>query len=336
MQRIYQDRSDKVVEAFPEYSENFSDVQLKHIWLPKEIKVEKDKHNILVEMTEGERHGVLTVLRLFTQYEVFAGEDWWAGRFKQILKGPEFTRMASVFSMTELAIHKPFYQQLNEILGLDTDEFYISYTSDHVLKERIDFIDEMINHPDDQVALGVFSMVEGGILYSSFGFLKSYQSKGKNDIKTVVSGINYSLADEGLHSIATATAFRHLVKEKLEDGLLSQSDLQSIRLEIEKAARVIYEHEKAIIQKIFEKGGITHISKEELLAFVGARLNECLINLGFEALFSEEGDTISEWFYKNITSFVMHDFFNSLGSQYTATWLEEDFDPRQLKEDNED
>jgi len=328
--RIYQDRSNCIVEAFPEYSELFSDVQLKHSWLPKEIKVEKDKQNILVDMTESQRHGVLTTLRLFTNYEVFAGEDWWNGRFKKILKGPEFTRMAAVFSMYELAVHKPFYQQLNEVLGLDTDDFYSSYVENPVLKARMDFIDEMINHPNDLVALGVFSMVEGAILYSAFGFLKSFQANGNNDIKTINSGINYSLVDEGLHCTAAATCFNHLWKETTEDALFDSKygDPFVVKTIIRQAAMRIFLHEEELINMVFEKGPMPNAKKEELLAFVCARLNECLINIGIEPIFDTTGDTVSEWFYKNITSFVMHDFFNTQGSQYTNTWQEIDFDPR--------
>jgi ribonucleotide reductase beta subunit family protein with ferritin-like domain len=326
--RIWHDRSAEIVEAFPEYSDNFSDAQLKHIWLPKEIKVEKDKHNIMVDMSESERHGILSVLQLFTKYEVFAGEDWWGDRFKKIVKGPEFSRMASVFSAVELAVHKPFYQQLNQVFGLDTNEFYTQYVNDPVLSRRIDFIDSTINHHNDLVSLACFSFIEGAILYSAFAYLKSFQANGKSDIKTIVSGINYTLTEEGMHANAAATVFRHLVKETTEDQVFEEryGDPDVVRKNIEKAAQVCYEHEVEIVKKIFEKGTMNHITSEELIGFVGARMNACLQNLGYSSLFPETNDTVSDWFYKNTTSFVMHDFFNSQGSQYTATWLESDFD----------
>jgi ribonucleotide reductase beta subunit family protein with ferritin-like domain len=229
--------------------------------------------------------------------------------------------------MVEIAVHKPFYQKINQVLGLDTDQFYADYVKNPVLVDRMDFINKVIEHENDLVALGGFSFVEGAILYSAFALLKSYQANGQNHIKTIVSGINYSLAEEGLHAVAAATVYRHLEKETLEDGVYEQkygkqSDIQNQLYDL---AKVVYEHESKIIDMIFEQGDL-HISKQELLAFVKARLNSCLINLGLEPIFDTTGDTISEWFYKNITSFVMHDFFNSQGSQYTATWNEDDFD----------
>ena len=41
----------------------FAETQLKILWLPNEIKVEKDVQDILINMTEAERHGVITTLR---------------------------------------------------------------------------------------------------------------------------------------------------------------------------------------------------------------------------------------------------------------------------------
>ena len=100
-------------------------------------------------MPESSRHGILYTLKLFTKYEMFAGEEYWSNRFIKIMKGPEFTRMGTTFAAFELAIHKPFYQKINEIFGLDTDEFYEEYANDPVLKARMDFIDSIVNHEND-------------------------------------------------------------------------------------------------------------------------------------------------------------------------------------------
>lgn len=338
--RIYHDRSDKIVEAFPEYSEKFSEVQLQHVWRASELAVEKDKHDLLVVMEPWKRHGVMTVLSLFTRYEVYAGEDWWNTRFKEIFRGPEFQRMGLVNAMTEIAVHKPFYQKINQVFGLDTDEFYSDYVNDPVLKARIDHIDSIINHPNGLIATAGFSFIEGAVLYSSFAFLKARQQNGENEIKTIVSGVNYSLADEGLHAVGAATAYRHLEKEALEDGVYEgmfgkREDVQKSIVDI---AKLCYEHELRIIDMVFAEADLTDPEivkeKQSFIGFVGSRLNECLVNLGIDWFkFPTDGDTVSEWFYRGITSFVMHDFFNSLGSQYTTSWTEEDFDPDNMNDE---
>ena len=85
------------VKKWPQIRQ-FMDDQMKLFWLPTEIKVEKDIQDVLVNFTEAERHGVVTVLKLFTLYEAFAGECYWGGRFKTFFKDFEFQQMATAFS----------------------------------------------------------------------------------------------------------------------------------------------------------------------------------------------------------------------------------------------
>ena len=76
-------------------------------WTRGEINTEKDKQDMLVNMTEAERHGVITTLKLFTLYEMCVGTDYWLGRVMQMFPRPEIQRMASVFGMFELNVHGP-------------------------------------------------------------------------------------------------------------------------------------------------------------------------------------------------------------------------------------
>lgn len=175
---------------------HYAKEQIKIFWTDDEINVDKDVHDILTNFSESEKHATITVLKLFTLYELKAGADYWLGRFMRTYPRPEIMRMAATFGMFELAVHKPFYNKINEALHLNTDEFYESYIHDPLLKSRMDFIDSCVTAKDDLFSVGVFSMVEGGILYSAFAFLKHFQSKGKNKLLNVVRGINFSVRDE--------------------------------------------------------------------------------------------------------------------------------------------
>jgi ribonucleoside-diphosphate reductase beta chain len=299
----------------------FANQQLKIFWLPDEIKVEKDLQDVLVNFSESEKHGVITTLKLFSLYETHAGDEFWGGRFKKIFDGAEFHRMASVFAMFELAVHQPFYNKINQLLHINTPDFYLSYLDNPVLKQRIKYIGDYINHEDDLVALGVFSMVEGVILYSSFAFLKHYQSQGKNKLMNVVRGINFSLRDENLHSVAGAWSFKHKVKELK----LSEEQLETVRVKIEDAALQLYEHEKELIKMIFEKGSIDGITEKQLEHFVESRINICMKELGFKKLFEVSYNPIAEHFYKAINDYSFNDFFSGMGNQYHRDWDEKAF-----------
>jgi ribonucleoside-diphosphate reductase beta chain len=319
-----------VVEHYMEPVE-FANKQLEILWFPDEVKVEKDIQDILVNMTPAEKHGIITVLKLFTLYELKAGADFWNGKFTRIFKRPEMRRMASVFSMFELAIHKPFYQKLNEVLHIDNDEFYMEYVNNPVLVERMEFIDNVITSKNDLFSLAVFSMVEGCILYSNFAYLKHFQSQGKNKALNIVRGINFTVRDENIHSLAGAWAFKTL-KKQME---LSPDEEFELESGILAAADKLREHEYEIANMIFEQGTIDGITVKQMQHFVDSRLNVCLEQLGYEKHYEVTYNPIATWFYQGLNNFQFNDFFSGIGSNYNRSWDEDSFEYKEFKNDTE-
>lgn len=293
-------------------------------WLPTEPKVEKDLHCLKTELEESELHGTMTTLSLFTQYEILAGNEYWGGRFKRIFPRPEFEMVGASFSNIELNVHSRFYQRVDELLGLDNDEFYSSFTDDPVLKARMQFLDDCVSNEDDLYSVGVFSMVEGAILYSSFAFLMHFQAEGKNKLPNIHSGLTFSVKDENLHSETGAWCFRNLLKEEKELGY-TEDQTKELHSKLYKAAETIYEHEKRIIDMIFAKGNIKGITAKQMENFVESRIDLCLQNLGLEKLYNPSYNPIAKWFYKMIGGDQQHDFFYKLGSAYNRDWPEKDF-----------
>lgn len=310
-----QTATESFVVHYPE-AIKFQEDQLSIFWLPDEPKVEKDIQDVLVNMTEAERHGVITTLKLFSLYELIAGNEYWGGRYARMFPRPELLRMASVFSMFELAIHAPFYNKLNELLHLNTDEFYTDYVNDPKLKARMDFIDSAINDEDDLISIGTFSMVEGVILYSNFSYLKHFQSQGKNKLMNVVRGINFSVRDENIHSIAGAWSFKKLMQEKN----ITPEEKDNIKNKLVSVAEKLYEHECLIIDMIFEKGAIEGITSTQMKHFVQSRINLCMKELGFNNVYEVPYNPISDWFYDGINGFQYNDFFTGIGASYNRNW----------------
>ena len=308
------------IEETPEATE-FANQQLKIFWLPEELKVEIDIQDVIVNCTPAEKHGVISTLKLFSLYETHAGDEYWGFRFKQMFDGAEWHKMASVFSMFELAVHAPFYNKINELLHINTPEFYMSYVENSVLKARMEHIAAIIDDEDDLVSLAGFSMVEGVILYSNFAFLKHFQANGKNRLNVVVRGINFSVRDENLHSLAGAFAF----KTKLAKANLSEYKKIELVGKLIKLSDSLYEHECEIIDMIFSEGPIDGINAEQLKAFVRSRINVCFAQLGFEPLMTVGENPIADWFYKGINNFQFNDFFAGVGNQYHRDWDEDGF-----------
>lgn len=296
----------------------FRNKQASIFWPPEEVKVGKDKQDILVNMTPAERHGVITTLKLFTKYELIIGEEFWMTKVMNSFPRPEIQSMASLFGAMELSVHAPFYAKLNEELNLATDEFYNSYLEDPVLSDRIKFLDEILSSEDLAYSLAAFSFIEGAVLYSSFAFLKHFQTNGKNKLLNVVSGINFSARDEALHSEATGWLFQQYIKEANIDPADYEERVKAI-------AEKVYEHESRIIDKIFEEGDIDGITKTQLDSFVKSRINICLRNIGYKNMYEITYNPIADYFYKSINGYSMNDFFVSVGNQYERSWTGEGF-----------
>lgn len=301
----------------------FAEMQEQVTWKAAELDVTKDIQDMRVTRTPAEYHGIVTTLKLFTLYELAAGTDYWLGRFMRMFPRPaDMQRMAAEFGKTELHIHAPFYNAINEALLLNTPAFYESYLQSPVLKERMEFIEEVINDKEDLVSLGAFSMVEGAILYTNFAYLKHFSVSGKNGLNTVVRGINFSVRDENLHSLGGAWAYRKLLAEKESAGWRGWSTVYN---KLQDVGLKIVEHEDEIIDMIFSEGEVSGITAAELKAFVRHRVDLCLKNLGIDTLFDVTWNPIADWFYKNINMVQFSDFFVGVGNQYNSNHVKEKF-----------
>lgn len=327
MARIFEPKSTYTID-YPQ-AVQFAKEQAEIFWLPDEIEVEKDLHDMKTNFTEAEYHGVISTLKLFTIYELSVGNEYWQNYVSKVFPRPDIQRMAATFSFFELGVHAPFYNKINEVLGLDTDEFYTDYLNDDVLKNRMAWIGKRISKIDttyDKLkSVGIFSMIEGAILYSSFAFLKHFNNVGKNKLINVNAGINFSVNDETKHSQAGAWLFQTALNETIQDNEISAEDIERLQAELEETAHIIFEHESVIIDKIFEKGAIKGISDTQLKNFVQSRLDICLKNLGYKRIFRPTYNPIAEWFYKDVDSSVLHDFFYSQGNDYNRSWNEKKF-----------
>lgn len=308
------------IDNYPEFSK-LADDQIKIFWPWNEINVSKDKQDLLVGMTEAEKHGTISTLKLFTKYELFVGNEHWGSRIAKAYPQVGVQRMAAAFAHVELNSHAPFYNEINRELGLANYEFYSAYLDDPVLAGRMSFIDGMIANPDDELSTAVFSLVEGAVLYSQFAYLKHFQSQGKNKIQNIVRGLNMSARDENLHAIGGAG----IVRVTLQEQERSEYETKQFVQAVQEAAHVLYEHESLINGKLFEKGKVDGVTQLQLDHFSQSRLNLCLDYVGVPRIFEVSYNPIADWFYTGINNYQMNDFFQGVGREYQRDWVKERF-----------
>lgn len=290
------------------------------LWSAEELGVEKDENDVRTLLNDAERHGLVTVLRLFTQYELHIGDEFWSGKFKRMFPRPDIQRAANAFAFTEINSHAPFYDLINKTLSLATDEFYDSWKDEPILVDRMNFVEDHLKTNDPYKCLAAFSFMEGAVLYSSFAFIKSFNMGGHNMIPHIAAGVDISCKEEHSHFQFSSWVYRQLMLEESDLGLINdeaKEDLEGMCLVI---ARAVYEHEKKIIDMIFEKGDVRTITKEEILHFVRNRIDVCLQGLNCEPMFGDEDGVVSDWFYDALSTYKFADFFANNQIQYVRNW----------------
>jgi len=293
-------------------------------WLHTDAGVANDMHSILVDLSEQERDAIIYVLKLFVHYELRLGSNFWAA-VGNTMPRAEVQRMGAVFSNMEIAVHSPFYAEVNRLLGLDNPDFYLGYKDNPILVARMKFLEDNCNLGknasvmDILLTLATLSLIEGVVLYSSFALLKSFQSNGHNEIPNIVTGVDYVVVDEQIHAEGAAALF-HILLREADLGLVESVELEDM---IDTLAESVLAHELEIVSEIFTKGDLPSITKDGMVDFIYDRV-ELVLSYLIEGVDVTAPDSVevAPWFYKSIGAPMLTDFFNRTATAYTRDWNE--------------
>lgn len=297
---------------------NLANKQLdEQFWTNTEMVVSLDRMQLLYSLDKEQIHAVKTVLLLFVHYERKVGDFW--KRLASIFPRPEVEIACSIMEMVERAVHAEFYDQVNQQLGLDTDEYYLAYTDDPILNERAEWLCSLLQSEDDILSSIIFSMTETALLFSSFAILKSFQMNGNNLIPVIVRGTNQSALDEDLHGQVSA----EIINTYFSEVGVPLKDHPDIVAMIYEAVENAYNHECRIIDMAIPSDSLNGVLKSDFKDYVKIRLNVFLKRLGLRSRYIVKDCPIENWFEKNTYSYKMIDFFTSgQGMEYEVAWNE--------------
>jgi ribonucleotide reductase beta subunit family protein with ferritin-like domain len=251
---------------------------------------------------------------------MIGGEELWGGKISRLFPRPEIQRMCACFANVELGSHAPFYDIGNKVMGNSTDDFYNRWKLDPILAERIAFIGRCTESTNALEVTAALAFLEGAVLFTAFGFFKGFNSRGFNLIPHFVSGIDGSAKDENFHSIASARLFRECKAERIKAGNHTLEQEEALKAKILAIAQKVADHERRINDLLFKIPGNRVVTKEELNHFLEDRVDVVLNRLEMPPMFGHEKGVISNWFYQQLSTVKVPDFFAATQLQYTRNW----------------
>jgi ribonucleoside-diphosphate reductase beta chain len=301
-----------------EYQDAFDFYKNQHRahWLADEVPLASDLNDWKLKLNESEKNLIGNILKSFAQTEVHVN-DYWSTKVSMWFPKPEIQAMARVFADFE-SIHAEAYARLNEELGLDD---FAAFMEDETSKNKIERLIEVpgTTMEEKAISLAIFSaFTEGVNLFSSFAILMSFQLR--NLMKGTGQIVEWSVRDESLHSKAGCWLFRTWLQEQPE------LNTPELREQIVEACQLSVQLEFDFIDKAFEMGNVEGLNKDQLKAFIKARANEKMIELGYNAIYNDIEPSLlkqMEWFGHLTSGKTQQDFFAGRVTNYsksTADW----------------
>lgn len=279
-------------------------------WLHTEINMQKDVKDWLEELNEAEKNVIGNILKGFTQTETEVG-NYWSSYVPMWFPVPEIKMMGQTFGAFE-TIHAVAYSYLNDTLGLDDFEAFLE---DEATMNKLKVLMDINPYTKDlsEIArsLALFSGCAEGIqLFSSFAVLLSFRKS--NLLTGIGQQMIFSVRDESLHSEAGCKLFKTLVEEN--PSIWNDQ----LRADIYEGFELAIRNEFTYINKIFEKGDLNTITKEQLKNFMYDRANRKLVELGLKAKYAVDQDLLSkmDWFYVMVSGEKQTDFFANRETDY--------------------
>jgi ribonucleoside-diphosphate reductase beta chain len=142
----------------------------------------------------------------------------------------------------------------------------------------------------------------------------------RNLMKGTGQIVEWSVRDESLHSKAGCWLFRTWLQEQPE------LDTPELREQIIEACQLSVQLEFDFIEKAFEMGNVEGLNKDQLKAFIKARANEKMIELGYNAIYNDIEPSLlkqMEWFGHLTSGKTQQDFFAGRVTNYsksTSDW----------------
>ena len=283
-------------------------------WLHTEFNYTSDIHDFKVNVTDAERNAIKNAMLAIAQVEV-AVKTFWGDIYRRLPK-PEVGSVGYTFAESEVR-HHDAYSHLLEILGLNSEFEKIEEIP--ALYQRVKYLTDSVelaktgSDKDYALSILLFSLfIEHVSLFSQFLIIMSF-NKYRNLFKGISNVIEATSKEEQIHGLFGAELI-NIIREEHPEWF--DDKMKTIVYEASKEA---YRSEEIVIDWIYEKGELDFLPKATVKEFVKNRLNNSLVNIGYEPIFDVDKKVVSQtdWFDDEIVATKHVDFFVKRSVNYT-------------------
>jgi ribonucleoside-diphosphate reductase beta chain len=282
-------------------------------WTHRLFSFQSDVQDFKVHLNEEERQIIIRALSTIGQLEISVKKFW--AKIGDNLPHPSIIDLGFTMASNEV-VHGNAYSKLIESLGIN-DSFDEILKLD-IIQGRVNYLKKYLHkfHSDNKkqfiYSIILFTLfVENIALFSQF-YTICWFGRYKNVLKDTNKQVEYTSREEALHAnvgikiINTIREeFPELFDEELEDRILKES-----------VSAVKYECQ--IIEWILDGYSNENINSEILQEFIKYRLNNSLIQIGYNKIFDVNEELLSKtnWFDAQVLGNSQSDFFHTRPTEY--------------------
>lgn len=309
---IFTEQITRKPDHYP-WTQDFIEAMQNGFWTHREFGFQSDVQDFRVNLSDQEKQIIIRALSTIGQLEISVKKFW--AKLGDNLPHPSLNDMGYVMANVEV-IHGDAYERLLEVLGID-DSFEEILRLD-IIKGRVDYLRKHLNKKyDDNKKQFIYSLilftlfVENIALFSQF-YTIGWFGRFKNVLKDTNKQVEYTSREENLHAMIGIKII-NTIKE--EYPVLFDNDLEN---KIYHEAKDAIKYECKIIEWIVNGYGHKTLNSNLLKEFIKNRMNESLVQIGYQPIFDVDTEIISNtmWFDEQVLGNNMTDFFHSRPVEY--------------------
>jgi ribonucleoside-diphosphate reductase beta chain len=310
---IFEEQISRKPDYYP-WTQDYIEAMQNGFWTHREFNFQSDIQDYRVTLTPQEREMIVRALSTIGQLEISVKKFW--AKVGENLPHPTINDLGYVMANSEV-VHGDAYERLLDVLGID--DSFDRILQEDIIRGRVTYLRKYLQPfaPDKKkqfiYSLILFTLfVENIALFSQF-YTISYFGRFRNLLKDTNKQVEYTSREENLHAMIGIKLINvikdehpELFDDELKQKIISES-LQAI------------DYECKIIDWIVNGYSVESLNSPLLREFIKNRMNESLVQIGFEKLFDVDQEMVKKtlWFDEQILGNNMTDFFHSRPIEYS-------------------